>query len=102
MSVFIVCCFLFIKVLVQHDEIKFEILKQNALSLLIDNYEHFNYRTKRLVLEFLLSITFVEEAASLLRENKRFVNSMEHIEHTTQNGIKKAAEKILWNLKKGN
>ncbi|CAF4602747.1 unnamed protein product, partial [Rotaria magnacalcarata] len=32
--------------LVQHDQIKVEILKQNALYLLIDNYQTFNDRSK--------------------------------------------------------
>ncbi|CAF2017157.1 unnamed protein product [Rotaria magnacalcarata] len=86
--------------LVQHDQIKVEILKQNALYLLIDNYQTFNDRSKRLVLESLVSVTFIEGAARLLGENKNFINSIQNMQKTATEGIQKAAEKILWNLHK--
>ncbi|CAM4877483.1 unnamed protein product [Rotaria socialis] len=87
--------------LVQHDQIKVEILKQNALYLLIDNYQTVNDRSKRLLLESLVSMTFIEDAARLLGENKNFVNSIQNMQKTATEGIQKAAEKILWNLQKG-
>ncbi|CAF1053487.1 unnamed protein product [Rotaria sp. Silwood1] len=87
-----------IHVLLQHDQIKSEILKQNALSLLINNYQHFNDRLKRLLLESIGSITFDEEAAGRLRDNIQFINSIENMQKSSDDGIKKAAEKIIWNL----
>jgi len=84
--------------LVQHDQIKSEILKQNALTLFFEGYERFNHHSKRLVLESLGSITFDQEAARLLRHNPDFMKSIENIQSTSDNGIKKAAEKILWNI----
>jgi len=89
------------EVLVQHDQIKSEILKQNALSLLMKNCQHFNDRTQRLILESLGSMTFDHEAARLLRKDKQFISSVTDLQETTNVGIKKAAEKIIWNLIKG-
>lgn len=87
--------------LVQHDQIKSEILKQNAVSVLIDGYEHLNPDSKRLLLESLGSITFDHEAARLLRHNTQFLHSIEGIQTANDNGIQKAAENIMWNLTKG-
>ena len=87
--------------LVQHDQIKKEILRQNAVSLLIDGYEHLNHHSKRLLLESLGSITFDREAARILRHNTRFLHSIEDIQTSKDDGIHKAAEKIIWNLTKG-
>ncbi|CAF0925458.1 unnamed protein product [Adineta steineri] len=87
-----------LQVLVQHDQIKTEILKQNALPLLVNSCQHFNDQSKRLVLESLGSISFDVEAARLLRDNKQFIKSMEDMQKTTDDGIRKAAEKIVWNL----
>ncbi len=93
--------YLFFEVLVQHDQIKSEILKQNALSLLMKNFQHFNDRSQRLILESLGSITFDAEAARLLRGDTQFISSVNNIQKTTNDGIKKAAEKIIWNLIEG-
>ncbi len=93
--------FIFFEVLVQHDQIKSEILKQNALSLLINNCRRFNDRSQRLILESLGSMTFDAEAARLLRKDKQFISSVTDMQETKNNGIKKAAEKIIWNLIKG-
>ena len=86
----------------QHDQIKSEILKQNALPLLVNNCQQFNDRSKRLVLESIGSITFDDEAARVLRENEQFIKSIEDMQKSRDDGIRKAAEKILWNLIKGN
>ncbi len=46
-------------------------------------------------------MTFDSEAARLLRENTKFMDSVENMQQTTDVGIKKAADKIIWNLVKG-
>ncbi len=89
------------QVLVQHDQIKSEILKQNALPLLINNIQHINNKSQRLILESLGSMTFDAEAAGLLRKNTQFLSSIKDIQDTMNDGIRKAAEKIIWNLIKG-
>jgi len=91
----------YFQALVQHDQIKSEILKQNALPLLVSSCQHFSDRSKRLVLDTLGSITFDEEAARVLRDNTEFIKSIEDMQKTSDDGIKKAADKILWNLIKG-
>ena len=90
-----------ILVLVQHDQIKSEILKQNALSFLINSCQYFSQRSKRLLLESLGSMTFDQEVVRVLRQKTDFIQSMEHMQVATDDGIKKAAEKIIWNLSKG-
>ena len=76
-------------------------MKQNALSLLINNSQYFNDKSKRLILESLGSMAFDAEAARLLRENTQFISSVENMKETANDGIKKAADKIIWNLIKG-
>ena len=88
-------------VLVQHDQIKSEILKQNALSFLFDSCQQFSNRSKRLLLESIGSVTFDHEAARVLRDNAPFIRSVEKIQESSDDGIRKAAEKILWNLVQG-
>lgn len=73
-------------------------MKQNAVSLLMDGYEHLNPDSKRLLLESLGSITFDQEAARSLRHNAQFLHSIEGIQSANDNGIQKAAENIMWNL----
>lgn len=85
----------------QHDQIKSEILKQNALPLLMNNIQHMNHTSQRLLLESLGSLTFDEEAARVLRENSQFLDSVKDIQNSMDNGIRKAAEKIIWNLING-
>ena len=92
----------FSSALVQHDQIKSEILKQNALHLLVNHCQKLNDRSKRLVLESLGSITFDEEAARVLRTDDEIIKSIEDMQKDKNDGIRKAAEKILWNLLKGN
>ncbi|CAF1412820.1 unnamed protein product [Adineta ricciae] len=87
-----------IQALVQHDQIKSEILKQNALHLLVNHCQKLNDRSKRLVLESLGSITFDEEAARMLRGDEEVIKSIEDMQKDESDGIRKAAEKILWNL----
>ena len=99
--IFISFSFFLSAALIQHDQIKSEILKQNALQLFIDGYEHFNHRSKRLILEALGSITFDKEAARLLRHNTKFIDSVRDIQATADVGLKKAAERIIWNLING-
>jgi len=93
--------FLFGKGFVQHDQIKNEILKQNALLLLTNSCQYLSNNSKRLLLESLGSISFDKEAAQLLRENTPFIISIEDMQKTTDHGIQKAAENIIWNVIKG-
>lgn len=86
---------------VQHDQIKTEILNQNALLLLTNSCQYLYGDTQRSLLESLGSISFDKQAAQLLRENKEFLNTVEDIQETTDKGIQKAAENILWNVIKG-
>jgi hypothetical protein len=60
-----------------------------------------NNKSQRLILESLGSMTFDAEAAQLLRENTKFLRSVKDIQGTTDDGIRKAAEKIIWNLIQG-
>ncbi len=46
-------------------------------------------------------MTFDAEAARLLRKDTQFISSVTDIQETKNDGIKKAAEKIIWNLIKG-
>ena len=46
-------------------------------------------------------MTFDHEAARMLRDNAPFIRSVEKIQETSDDGIRKAAEKILWNLAQG-
>jgi hypothetical protein len=46
-------------------------------------------------------MTFDGEAARLLRQNTQFMDSVENMQQTNDLGIKKAADKIIWNLVKG-
>jgi hypothetical protein len=60
-----------------------------------------HHQSKRLLLESLGSITFDKEAARLLRHNAQFIELIQDIQTTTDDGLNKAAEKIIWNLIKG-
>jgi hypothetical protein len=91
---------------VQHDQVKSELIKQNALPLLIKCVEEIQFdpiKVQRIALEILLALSFNNDACSILQQNQNFIN---HIRYLTGNnnldrsGLKRPAEGLLWKLEK--
>jgi hypothetical protein len=89
--------------LVQHDQIKDEVMKQNALPFLFECTDKLTDRTQILILEILLSLTFHEEGVLALRSNDSFLNKIQTIAKDGNNEpLKKAADGLVWKLIRGN
>ncbi|CAF1333726.1 unnamed protein product [Didymodactylos carnosus] len=94
-----------LKGLVQHEQIKEEIIRENLLDLIIGCALKFTGEAKQSALETLWSMTFNEQGAEILRNNKLLISNIQalvKIHPTTPDdeGIQKAADGLLWKLQK--
>ncbi len=88
--------------LVQHDQIKDEIIKQNALPFLLDCTNKLTGRALVLIFETLWCLIFVEEIACALRANSDFLQRIETIsKDSNDEPLKKAAGGLVWKLIQG-
>ena len=91
-------------VLVQHDQIKEELIKQEILPLLIRcaTESKFDSMKVRLpTLEILLALTFNTEAANQLTQNSNFISFLKTLSiQSAEQRLQRVAEGILWKLKK--
>lgn len=91
-------------VLVQHDQIKEELIKQEILPLLIRcaTESKFDPIKARLpALGILLTLTFNTEAARQLKQNSQFISNLKILStSSTEQRLQRAAEGILWKLGK--
>lgn len=93
----------FFQGLLQHDQLKEEVMKQNLLPFLIECTNIFDEKTRKKVFETLWSLTFREEAALALRSNKEFLEKIQRIsEENKDEGLKKATDGLVWKLIRGN
>jgi hypothetical protein len=89
--------------LVQHDQMKDEVIKQNALPFLLECTNKLTDRAQILILETLWSLTFREEGALALRSNDKFLDKIQTISSDSKNEpLKKAADGLVWKLIRGN
>ncbi len=88
--------------LVQHDQIKEEILKQNELSFLLECTNKATETTLTLLSEILWSMTFLQDGARALRADTRFLEKIQTLSKDTNNEeLKKAADGLTWKLVQG-
>ncbi len=91
-------------VLVQHDQIKEELTKQEILPLLIRfaTESKFNLIKVRLpALEILLALTFNNQAANQLKQNPKFISYLKTLStQSTEQRLQRVAEGILWKIEK--
>ena len=89
---------------VQHDQVKSELVEQKGLPLLIkcilDN--RFDQKKVQIIsLEILLSLSFNDEAFSLLKNDSNFVNHIRILINRNCSGeIQRVGENLLWKLEK--
>ena len=94
-------CFFFPD-LVQHDQIKDEIIKQNAVPFLLECTKKLVKRALVLIIEILWSLTFIEEIAQALRADSDFLSRIQTISQDNLNeALKKAADGLVWKLIQG-
>ncbi|CAF0872252.1 unnamed protein product [Rotaria sordida] len=95
-----------LKNFVQHDQVKIELIKQNALPLLIRciiEIEFDSIKIKPIVLEILLALSFNNDASSILRQNTNFMTTIRNLVnniHSNKSNLQRAAETLLWKLDK--
>ncbi len=94
----------FCLVLIQHDQIKEELIKQEILPLLLRcaTESKFDPIKARLpALEILLGLTFNAEAARQLKHNSQFISNLKTLStSSTEQRLQRVAEGILWKLEK--
>ena len=88
--------------LVQHDQMKDEVIKQNALPFLLECSKNLTGRSHILIFEILWSLTFHEEGLLALRSNQNFLDKIQTIPKDSNNEpLKKAADGLIWKLIRG-
>jgi hypothetical protein len=89
--------------LVQHDQLKDEVMKQNVLPFLLECTDRLTDKPLIRVFEILWSLTFLEEAAMALRSKKAFLERIQQISQDHHNlAMKKATDGLVWKLIRGN
>jgi hypothetical protein len=88
--------------LIQHDQLKDEVMKQNLLPFFLECINKFTDKALSIILEILWSLTFREEGALALRSNKTFLDEIQTISKNNNNeSLKKAADGLVWKLIRG-
>ena len=91
-------------VLIQHDQIKEEVTRQEILPLLIRcaSESKFDAIKARLpALEILLALTFNTEAANQLKQNAKFLATLKTLlTNSSEQRLQRVAEGVLWKLEK--
>ncbi|CAF1367940.1 unnamed protein product, partial [Rotaria sordida] len=86
---------------VQHDQVKIELIKQNALPLLIRciiEIEFDPIKVKPIVLEILLALSFNNDALLTLRQNINLMSTIRNLVNSTnsnKSNLQRAAEALL-------
>ncbi|CAF1184512.1 unnamed protein product [Didymodactylos carnosus] len=89
--------------LIQHDQIRRELVQQDGLPLLIKclNDVEFDAWNLERSLEMLWTMTFNPEAAEFLKRDSSFITTIKKLSKTvTKDAIKKSIAGILWKLEK--
>ncbi|CAF1635126.1 unnamed protein product, partial [Didymodactylos carnosus] len=89
--------------LVQHDQIKGELVKQGGIPLLIRCITETKFdvvKVQQRALEILWAMTFNEQAADELKHDEKFMTQVKILLSSNEKGVQKAAEGIIWKLEK--
>ncbi|CAF3619897.1 unnamed protein product [Rotaria sordida] len=88
-----------LKGLVQHDQIKDEIVKQNVLPYLLECTNQLTKKALALIFEILWSLTFFDEIARILRADSNFLDKIQTISKNQKlEPLKKAVDGLVWKL----
>ncbi|CAF1620348.1 unnamed protein product [Adineta ricciae] len=88
---------------VQHDQVKIEFIKQNALSLLIQCVRDDRFdpiKVRQIALEILVALSFDNNACLVLKYNDQFIDQIRSLANNNQSSLQRAAEGLLWKLEK--
>lgn len=81
---------------------KEEILKQNILSFLLDCTNKLVHTELIVLLETLWTLSFSQNIAQVLRANPQLLEKVQTAsKNTTDEGLKKAADGLVWKLVRG-
>lgn len=91
-----------LKSLVQHDQMKEEVLKQNSIPFMLQCVNKVTNRSLMLLFEALWTLSFSADAAKVLRQDEAFLTRIQGMsEKTFDEGLQKAIEGLVWKLIKG-
>lgn len=91
---------------VHHDQVKIELIEQEALALLIKcvvNHHFDPIDVQLIALEILFALSFQSDACSILRQNELFMSHIRILTTNTESNelrLQRAAEGLLWKLEK--
>ncbi|CAF0974289.1 unnamed protein product [Didymodactylos carnosus] len=89
--------------LVQHEQIKDEVVSQDVIPFLIRCATETKYdviKVQQRALEILWALTFNEQAATILKNDQIFMKHIKTLQLSDEKGVQKAAEGIIWKLEK--
>ncbi|CAF1546833.1 unnamed protein product [Adineta ricciae] len=92
-----------LKVLVQHEQIREELIKQNGPSFFLRCVieEEFNLLKAKLpALEIILALAFNKDFSILLKDNINFMNCIRQLASSSEQAVQRVATALIWKLEK--
>lgn len=88
--------------LIQHDQVKIEVLKQDMIPLLIrcvtEKQSFHSVKSQQYAIEALLTLTFNEDASSILCRDSDLIKCLEILKYSKDDKIERAANHLAWQL----
>ncbi|CAF0924268.1 unnamed protein product [Rotaria sp. Silwood1] len=88
-----------LKSLVQHEQIKIELINQGIIPLLIRCIIEENFHKTKIqqyALEILLALSFNKDTLNILEQDIKFMNYLKILENSTEENLQRVANHLLW------
>ena len=85
--------------LVQHDQIKIEVIKQETIPLLIRCVVEINLhhiKIQQYALQILLALSFKNDTLNILEQDSNFMNYLASLKTSNEENLQRAADRLLW------
>ncbi|CAF3706107.1 unnamed protein product, partial [Adineta steineri] len=83
--------------LVQYEQVKKEIIKQNALLFLIQSSQKLSGLSKQFILKSLWTLSFDKHIAQQINHNSQFIHSLQNIKKSSSESSQQTNPSISWN-----
>ena len=88
--------------LIQHDQVKVEVLQQDMIPVLIrsvvEKQPYHSIKTQQCAIEILLTLSFNKEALNILQKDADLIKCLATLKISNEEAIQRAASHLIWEL----